>query len=256
MTIYPQGPQIMSYNFKVFGLCASPRKGNSYFLLENALDFASEYKAVPADIKRFHLGKKPLAPCDACMAHKTLNGECRINDTFQEMRDLWIEADVILYAYPVYHMGIPAQLKCFIDRLGNSLGYYFQEKEPKSFHIPRLMKAMGFITQGAHLYGGQDLALNYMLNHALLMRCIPISGDLPDSYIGSGGWTGGQVDRNSLKELYDQKDRDAQITVDSARKVMQRALETAAVIREGLIARSKTLGRDKNYQFVLQKLKN
>ena len=244
----------MSHKLKVFGLCASPRKGNSYFLLENALEFAAEYKAVPTEITRFHLGKKPLAPCDACMAHKALNGECRIKDTFQKMRDLWIEADVIVYAFPVYHMGIPAQLKCFIDRLGNSLGYYFQTEEPKSFHIPRLMKVMGFITQGAHLYGGQDLALNYMLNHALLMRCIPISGDLPDSYIGSGGWTGGQVGRDSLKELYNQNDRDTVIAVNSTRQVIQRALETAMIIKEGLLAQAKALGQDKNYQFVLQKL--
>ena len=246
----------MSYRYKVFGLCASPRKGNSHFLLETALDFASGYNTVPTEIKRFHLGKKPLAPCDACMAHKGLGGECRINDIFQEIRDLWIEADVILYAYPVYHMGIPAQLKCFIDRLGNSLGYYFQKEEPKSFHIPRLMKVMGFITQGAHLYGGQDLALNYMLNHALLMRCIPVSGDLPDSYIGSGGWTGGQVGRNSLKESYEKEDKDAQIAVNSTRMVVQRALETAAVLREGLMAQSKMLSSDKNYQFVLQKFSN
>ncbi len=239
---------------KVLGLCASPRKGNSYFLLEKALECAAEYDAVPTEVKRFHLGKKPLAPCDACMAHKALKGECRIKDAFQEMRDLWIDADVILYAFPVYHMGIPAQLKCFIDRLGNSLGYYFQADEPRTFHIPRLMKTMGFITQGAHLYGGQDLALNYMLNHALLMRCIPISGDLPDSYIGSGGWTGGQVGRDSLKELCDQGDKDTLITVKSVCQVTRRALETALIIREGLMAQKRNLARDRNYEFVLQKV--
>jgi hypothetical protein len=151
-------------------------------------------------------------------------------------------------------MGILAQLKCFIDRLGNSLGYYFQNEDPRSYHIPRLMKTMAFITQGAHLYGGQDLALNYMLNHALLMRCMPISGDLPDSYIGSGGWTGGQASRNSLRELYDKGDRDTLITVKSARQVTRRALETAMIIREGLMAKKQILAQDKNYEFVLQKL--
>ncbi len=250
----PEEKQIMANTIKVMGLCASPRKGNSYFLMEKALECAAEYDAIPTEIELFHLGKKSPAPCDACMAHKGLKGECRIKDVFQQMRDLWVDADVILYAFPVYHMGIPAQLKSFIDRLGNSLGYYFQSEEPRSFHIPRLMKTMGFITQGAHLYGGQDLALNYMLNHALLMRCLPISGDLPDSYIGSGGWTGGQVDRNSLKELYDQGDRDALIAVNSTRQVTRRALETAMIIKEGLKAQKQILARDRNYEFVLQKL--
>ena len=244
----------MRNKIKVMGLCASPRKGNSSFLLEKALESAAEYDAMPTEIKHFHLGKKSLAPCDACMAHKKLSGECRIKDTFQEMRDLWIDADVILYAFPVYHMGIPAQLKAFIDRLGNSLGYYFQTDEPRTYHISRLMKVMGFITQGAHLYGGQDLALNYMLNHALLMRCIPVSGDLPDSYIGAGGWTGGQADQTSLKELYEQGDRDTLIVVNSTRQVTRRALETAMIVREGLMAKKQIFARDWNYEFVLKKL--
>ncbi len=244
----------MAHKIKVLGLCSSPRKGNSHFLLDKGLEVAGEFELVPIEVKRFHFAKKPLAPCDACMAHQKLEGECRIKDSFQKIRDLWIDADVILYAFPVYHMGIPAQLKCFIDRLGNSLGYYFQSDEPRTYNIPRLMKIMGFITQGAHLYGGQDLALSYMLNHALLMRCIPIPGDLPDSYIGAGGWTGGQVSRNSLMESYQQGDRDSMIAVKSARQVVRRALETAMIVREGLQAKKDILARDISYGFVLKKL--
>jgi multimeric flavodoxin WrbA len=187
------------------------------------------------------------------MAHRALKGECRIKDVFQEMRDLWIEADVIIYSFPVYHMGIPAQLKSFLDRLGNSLGYYFQKEEPRTYQIPRLMKTMGFITQGAHLYGGQDLALSYMLNHALLMRCIPVSGDLPDSYIGAGGWTGGQPGQKSMEELHGQGDRDALIAVKSAQQVVRRALETAFIIKAGLESRKQALAEDGSYSFVLEK---
>jgi len=244
----------MAHKIKVLGLCSSPRKGNSHFLLDKALEVAVEYEPVPIEVKRFHFAKKPLAPCDACMAHQKLKGECRIKDSFQKIRDLWVDADVILYAFPVYHMGIPAQLKCFIDRLGNSLGYYFQSEEPRTYDIPRLMKIMGFITQGAHLYGGQDVALSYMLNHAMLMRCIPIPGDLPDSYIGAAGWTGGQVSRNSLMESYEHGDRDTMIAVKSARQVFRRALETAMIVREGLQAKKDILTRDISYGFVLKKL--
>lgn len=244
----------MTDRIKVLGLCASPRQGNSDFLLEKALEIASGYEPAPTKVKRFHIARKPLASCDACMAHRGLKGECRIKDAFQEMRDLWLDADVILYAFPVYHMGIPAQLKSFLDRLGNSLGYYFQSDEPRTFDLPRLMKTMGFITQGAHLYGGQDLALSYMLNHALLMRCIPVPGDLPDSYIGAGGWTGGQVSQKSLQELYGQGDRDTLIAVKSAQRVVQRALETALLIRAGLKAQKEFLAGDQSYGFVLGKL--
>jgi multimeric flavodoxin WrbA len=170
------------------------------------------------------------------------------------MRDLWLDADVIIYAFPVYHMGIPGQLKSFLDRLGNSLGYYFPSDDPPTYGIPRLMKTMGFITQGAHLYGGQDLALSYMLNHALLMRCIPVAGDLPDSYIGAGGWTGGSPGQKSLQELYEQGDRDALIAVKSAQQVVRRALESAFIVKAGLEVQKRTLAADRNYGFVLGKL--
>jgi multimeric flavodoxin WrbA len=241
----------MKDRMHVLGLCASPRQGNSEFLVDKALEIAA---GPGIQVKRFFLGRKSLAPCDACGAHKALKGECRIKDAFQEMRDLWLEADVVIYSFPVYHMGIPAQLKSFLDRLGNSLGFYFQKEEPRTYQIPRLMKSMGFITQGAHLYGGQDLALNYMLNHAILMRCIPVPGDLPDSYIGAGGWTGGQPGQKSLQELYDQGDRDALVAVKSAQQVVRRALETALILKAGLKARKNTLGGDQSYGFTLEKL--
>jgi multimeric flavodoxin WrbA len=244
----------MTDGINVIGFCASPRQGNSDFLLDKALESASAYGRAPTKINRFLIGRKPLAPCDACGAHKALKGECRIKDSFQEVRDLWLDADVVIYSFPVYHMGIPAQLKSFLDRLGNSLGFYFQKEEPRTYQIPRLMKTMGFITQGAHLYGGQDLALSYMLNHALLMRCIPVPGDLPDSYIGAGGWTGGQPGEKSLQELFEQGDRDALLAVKSARQVVRRALETALILKAGLVARKRILAGDQSYGFVLEKL--
>ena len=241
----------MTDRIHVLGLCASPRQGNSEFLLDKALEISS---GPGIQIKRFSLGRKPLAPCDACGAHKALKGECRVKDAFQEMRDLWLEADVIIYAFPVYHMGIPGQLKSFLDRLGNSLGYYFPSDGPAAYGLPRLMKTMGFITQGAHLFGGQDLALSYMLNHALLMRCIPVPGDLPDSYIGAGGWTGGYPGQKSMQELYEQGDRDALIVVKSAQQVVRRGLETALIVKAGLEVQKQILAADRSYGFVLEKL--
>ena len=84
----------MNNEIKILGICGSPRKGNSYFLLEKALQAALEYEPERVKVKRFHLARKPLAPCNGCMAHRALKGECRIKDTFQDMRNLWIDADL------------------------------------------------------------------------------------------------------------------------------------------------------------------
>jgi len=244
----------MTDKLKVLGICASPRKGNSFYLLEEALEVAAGFGAATTEINRFHFGTKPFAPCDACGAHKGLGGECRIEDSFQELRDLWLGADVILYSFPIYHMGIPAQLKAFIDRLGNSLGYYFQPSEPKTFFIPRLMKAIGLITQGAHHYGGQDLALSYMLYHALLMRCFPVPGDMPESYLGAAGWTAGQGQKSSLRKRFEAGDEDARGSLAAVRGVARRAMETALILRAGLRESRPALQNDPDYAFVLNKI--
>ena len=36
------------------------------------------------------------------------------------------KADAHLYSVPVYHVGIPGQVKCFIDRLGNTINWLFR----------------------------------------------------------------------------------------------------------------------------------
>jgi len=116
------------------------------------------------------------------------------------------------------------------------------------------MKVMGFITQGAHLFGGQELALSYMISHALLMRCIPVPGDLPNSYVGAAGWTRGQSDRHSLKEFHDRCDRDAVMAVEAARQVARRSVEMAMIVREGLRANQRSLANYPDYRFVLDRL--
>lgn len=185
---------------KVLGISGSSRIGNSHFLLEQAFSAIKESFGDNVELDLYNMVKKSFAPYDACHAHRRLKGECRIKDDFQELRDKWVRSDAILYSLPVYHMSIPGQLKCFIDRLGNSQGYYYQELQGEEpfYRIPRLLKAIGTIVQGAHLYGGQEQAIMFMIHHTLLMRCVPVPGDLSESYVGVGGWTGGMIQKNSL----------------------------------------------------------
>jgi multimeric flavodoxin WrbA len=243
---------------RLLGICGSPRKGNSLFLLQQALDEA--VKAYPAgvEIETYTFGQTPFAPCDACGAHKRLKGECRLKDGFQELRDRWLEADAIIYSIPVYHMGIPGQVKCFIDRLGNSLGYYFtddlgEEAEPV-YRMPRLMKAMGSITQGSHLFAGQEHAQAFINTHAVLMRCVPVPGDLWESYIGAAGWTEVSPKVSALKTLVEEGKLDAQIAVRSARATGRRVAEMAMIIRDGLAANGKIFAEQTTYRPLLKKI--
>lgn len=244
---------------RLLGICGSPRKGNSLFLLQQAFD--EVLKAYPHEVKEeiYVFGQTPFAPCDACGAHRRLKGECRIKDGFQELRDKWLDADGIIYSLPVYHMSIPGQVKCFIDRLGNSLGYYFsdyltQEGEEPVYRMPRLMKAMGAITQGSHIFAGQEHAQAFINTHAILMRCVPVAGDLWESYIGAGGWTEVSPKVSALKTLLEEGRPDVQIAVRSARALGKRVVEMAMIIREGVRSNEALLSKDPSYRPLLRKI--
>ena len=240
---------------RLLGIVGSPRKGNSLFLLDHALMAAEKAYPGRVETEKYLFGQNTFAPCDACQAHKRLKGECRINDGFQELRDKWLRADAIIYSLPVYHMGIPGQVKCFIDRLGNSLGFYFTEHFPgePSYHIPRLMKAIGSITQGSHIFAGQEHAQAFINTHAILMRCIPVPADLWESYIGAGGWTEVSPKVSALKNLYEEGKQDAQITVRAAQALGKRVVEMAMITREGLRANEDLLKDQPTYQPLLKK---
>lgn len=243
---------------RLLGICGSPRKGNSLFLLQQAFDEVCRVYPHEVETEIYIFGQTSFAPCDACGAHRRLKGECRIRDGFQELRDKWLDADGIIYSLPVYHMSIPGQVKCFIDRLGNSLGYYFsdflsEEGEPV-YRMPRLMKAMGAITQGSHLFAGQEHAQAFINTHAILMRCVPVAGDLWESYIGAGGWTEVSPKVSALKTLLEEGRPDVQIAVRSARALGKRVVEMTMIIREGIRSNESTLSKDPSYRPLLKKL--
>lgn len=242
------------FNIKLLGICGSPRKGNSLFLLEQALEAAVKAYPDRVEMETYIFGQTPFAPCDACRAHIRLKGECRIQDGFQGLRDKWLDADAIIYSVPVYHMGIPGQVKCFIDRLGNSFGYRFQEVDSAEpvFHMPRLMKAIGSITQGIHIFAGQEHAQAFINMHALLMRCIPVPGDVWESYIGAGGWTELSPKVSALKTLAEEGKLDAQIAVRSAQSLGKRVVETAMIIKSGLVANASLFSDQSPYRVVLK----
>ena len=241
---------------KLLGICGSPRKGNSLFLLEQALEATVKSYPDRVETEAYIFGQTEFAPCDACRAHIRLKGECRIQDGFQGLRDKWLDADAIIYSVPVYHMGIPGQVKCFIDRLGNSFGYRFQEDLPgeKVFQMPRLMKAIGCIAQGAHLFAGQEHAQAFINTHALLMRCIPVAGDVWESYIGAGGWTELNPKVSALRTLVEEGKPDAQVAVRSAQSLGKRVVEMAMIIRDGLIANESLLTEQASYRPTLKKI--
>lgn len=67
------------------------------------------------EVFRFDCAFKQVEPCRACN-RCGMNGPCIFNDDFQELRPRLIEADLVVFATPMYYFGISAQMKRVIDR--------------------------------------------------------------------------------------------------------------------------------------------
>lgn len=237
---------------RVLGICGSPRKdANSQYLLETALQSVGKEYQDLIEIEQYSFRGKKFISCNSCFQcseEKSL-GECVCKDAFQELRDLWIAADVVIYSVPVYHYSIPGQLKCFLDRLGNTLNRRFVSSSP------RFLKVIGSIVQGTHFGAGQESAITFLMQHAVLKNCIPVSGDGWQSYLGASGWTTNRKEKNAMKELVMNEDRDALIAMEASNTLCKRAVELALIIHMGAKNLQQFLLRDNAYDCFLEGLK-
>jgi len=216
---------------KILGICASPRgRANSYYLLERALRQAKKV-VKDAEIDVYTFEKKMFSGCIHCYGCRK-KGNCVVEDDFQELAERWMDADIIIYSVPVYHMSIPGQLKCFIDRLGQSGFAKLAPGEGKT-GMTKLLKCIGIISQGMHIFSGQEHAITELVNHALLMGCLPIAGNLPESYIGAGGWTECLREKDAIEQLNAQGTISAKAAVAAAESLGQNVAYLACIIRAG-----------------------
>lgn len=232
---------------KLLGICGSPRpQGNSRYLLKQAVEEALSIGSDYLEAEIYSIAKKEFAPCDSCSRCATL-GECWIKDDFQELRDKWVAADAIIYSVPVYHMGVPGQLKCFIDRLGNSLWSYYGG-------VCKSLRVIGVIAQGSHIFAGQEHTIAQLINHSLIMGCVPISGDSWGSYTGVGGWTFDSSRKDAISKLYNEGDFCAQVAVEAACSLGRRVIQLALLIKTGAEANREMLKADGGYGQLLARL--
>jgi multimeric flavodoxin WrbA len=104
---------------KIIGLNGSPRGTNSRTgqlvnkILAGAADTGAQIEYL--DIKKLKI--KPCIACDKC--HKT--GYCSQKDDFNATFEKIMAADGLVLGSPVYIYQVTAQLKNWIDRLGNTI---------------------------------------------------------------------------------------------------------------------------------------
>jgi multimeric flavodoxin WrbA len=113
---------------KIVAILGSPRpQGNSAVLARSLLVAA---QAQGAEVQEFLLNQMDYRGCQGCLACKTKQDECILEDDLAEVLAAIKTADVLLLASPVYFGDISGQLKCFFDRTYSLINPDFSSRIP------------------------------------------------------------------------------------------------------------------------------
>ena len=104
---------------KVLILSSSPRKGGNSETLAAA--FAKGAREAGNQVETVSLREKQVGFCKGCLACLKL-GHCVIKDDAVEIADKMHDADVLVFATPVYYYSVSGQLKTVLDRANPLFG--------------------------------------------------------------------------------------------------------------------------------------
>ena len=101
---------------KILVLNGSPKKKSDTFRLTDAflkgLNRVGEH-----EVHIVNVIDKKIAPCHGCFSCWQLeDGHCVIPDDQNAILDVYREADVIIWSFPLYCYGMPSHLKAVLDR--------------------------------------------------------------------------------------------------------------------------------------------
>ena len=150
-------------DMKIVVLTGSPRRnGNTNHLAGQFIKGAGE---AGHEVYRFDCARRKVSPCIACN-RCGMDGACVFDDDdFGELRPHLVEADMVVFATPMYYFGFSSQLKSVIDRFyalngkikGASKQSAFlmayantdpKEAEPMVSHYRTLLQYLGWKDRG------------------------------------------------------------------------------------------------------------
>ncbi len=159
-----------SNGIKVLALTASPRKtGYTAKLLGTMLrEFPKG-----TDIEIVNLYELNPVPCNACGYCKAVDG-CSKKD-LEEFFKKFENADILVFATPVYFMGVPAPFKALIDRFQR----YYEARFRRNVKTPveKKRKAVLIVTSGSDGEVGFEV-IKHQLMQAFTVLNIELKGSM------------------------------------------------------------------------------
>lgn len=201
-----------SNSLKILGISGSPRKGATDFLVREALKLAGEKYGAETDYFSAK-GKKMefCIHCDYCIREK--KGCIHKDDIVAELYEKMIWADAWIIGTPVYQGNVSAQTKTILDRCRAVVA-----RDPKAF----LNKVGMGLADGGDRVGGQEPAIQTLLNFYIINEMIPVGGGSFGANFGATFWS------KDLKAEGVSEDSEGMRTL---RKTLRKLIETTWLVK-------------------------
>jgi multimeric flavodoxin WrbA/putative sterol carrier protein len=121
---------------KVLSLNSSPR-GDGQSKTELLLNHLVQgMKEAGAEVEVVPLRRKKIRYCSGCFTCWTKTpGKCiHQDDMTRELFPKWLAADLVIYAAPLYHFHLNAQMKTFVERTLPAVLPFFEYEEERTTH--------------------------------------------------------------------------------------------------------------------------
>lgn len=100
---------------KIAVLNGSPRKANTAKMVDA---FAQGAKEAGHEVEVLHVGKMKIGGCLGCeYCHTKGEGKCVQKDDMEKVMPAYLNADMIVYASPIYYFDVTAQLSAAMQRV-------------------------------------------------------------------------------------------------------------------------------------------
>jgi multimeric flavodoxin WrbA len=205
-------------NVNILVMNFSPRKrSNTQILVDEVVKEIEGIKGASAVVYKF-AGKNITQCRGVCRSYCEKNDNCVIDDDFNEFSNLWQRADGLIFATPIYALGLPSIYYAVMERWGQTHHPVGEE---------RYSKVGGVIAQGGAPYGGQELAMAKVIFNLMGATCLPIS----QQFIGEGmavGYKEGIMEQINADGYFTEQDK------ANARSLAKRVVEMTMIVQAGL----------------------
>ncbi|NVM04848.1 MAG: flavodoxin family protein [Candidatus Helarchaeota archaeon] len=198
-------------NFTVLGISGSPRIAATDYVINYALDLIKEKEK--AEILYFSVAKKKInfcIHCDYCIKNKK---GCIHKDDMQDLYPLMEKADAWIIGTPIYQGSVSAQIKAILDRCRAPVAKNLKVFENK------VGAAIGI---GGDRLGGQEIAIQTILNFYIINEMIPVGGGSFGANLGGTVWS---KDKKAQGAAEDEEGK------RSIRKMVKRLVSTVKMIK-------------------------